>query len=200
MPLQCDEGADFMTFRIGLFGLEKWHNVDKTVANLAGALDRIGVVERVAEVVAGITKARLLLAMQQAVRFCEVMYVPCCAAHGMYEPGLSISACVGFHANVALVAFLARMHLGVSRLVFVIGGSRRCSQGGIHDCSGLEQQATLGQEVVDCGQDLLSQFALFQPVAKAQYGGLVGQAGELLKLRKLAQHGGVKEGFFHCGI
>ena len=51
VPLQCDEGADFMTFRIGLFGLDKWHNVDKTVANLAGALDRIGVVERVAEAV-----------------------------------------------------------------------------------------------------------------------------------------------------
>ena len=49
VPLQCDEGADFMTFRIGLFGLDKWHNVDKTVANLTGALDRIGVTERVAE-------------------------------------------------------------------------------------------------------------------------------------------------------
>ena len=42
VPLQCDEGPDFMTFRIGLFGLDKWHNLDKTVANLAGALDRIG--------------------------------------------------------------------------------------------------------------------------------------------------------------
>ncbi len=42
VPLQCDEGADFMTFRVGLFGLDKWHNVDKTVANLVGALDRIG--------------------------------------------------------------------------------------------------------------------------------------------------------------
>ena len=42
VPLQCDEGADFMTFRVGLFGLDKWHNVDKTVANLAGALERIG--------------------------------------------------------------------------------------------------------------------------------------------------------------
>ena len=52
VPLQCDEGADFKTFRVGLFGLEKWHNVDKTVANLAGALDRIGVVEKVAEAVA----------------------------------------------------------------------------------------------------------------------------------------------------
>jgi len=53
VPLQCDEGADFMTFRIGLFGLEKWHNVDKTVANLAEALDRIGITEKVTEDVAG---------------------------------------------------------------------------------------------------------------------------------------------------
>ncbi|WP_041388988.1 aminotransferase class V-fold PLP-dependent enzyme [Polaromonas sp. JS666] len=48
VPLQCDEGADFMTFRVGLFGLEKWHQSDRTVGQLAGALDRIGLVERVA--------------------------------------------------------------------------------------------------------------------------------------------------------
>ena len=42
VPLQCDEGADFRTFRIGLFGLEKLHNVDRTVAHLAAALDRLG--------------------------------------------------------------------------------------------------------------------------------------------------------------
>ena len=49
VPLQCDEGADFMTFRIGLFGLDKWHNIDQTVAHLAGALDRLGLAEPVAE-------------------------------------------------------------------------------------------------------------------------------------------------------
>ncbi len=37
-PLQCDEGADFKTFRIGLFGLDKWHDVDSTVAHLRTAL------------------------------------------------------------------------------------------------------------------------------------------------------------------
>ena len=42
VPLQCDEGADFMTFRVGLFGLEKWHHVDRTVGQLAAALERIG--------------------------------------------------------------------------------------------------------------------------------------------------------------
>jgi aspartate aminotransferase-like enzyme len=43
VPLQCDEGSDFMSFRVGLFGLEKWQHVDRTVAHLAAALDRIGV-------------------------------------------------------------------------------------------------------------------------------------------------------------
>ncbi|MDB5915050.1 MAG: aminotransferase, class [Ramlibacter sp.] len=42
VPLQCDEGADFKTFRVGLFGLDKWHNVDRTVQQLAEALDRAG--------------------------------------------------------------------------------------------------------------------------------------------------------------
>jgi aspartate aminotransferase-like enzyme len=43
VPLQCDEGADFKTFRVGLFGLEKWHHVDRTVGHLRDALDRIGI-------------------------------------------------------------------------------------------------------------------------------------------------------------
>jgi aspartate aminotransferase-like enzyme len=43
VPLQCDEGPEFKTFRIGLFGLEKWHNVERTVGHLAAALDRMGV-------------------------------------------------------------------------------------------------------------------------------------------------------------
>ena len=42
VPLQCDEGTDFRTFRIGLFGLEKWQNVERTVGQLAAALDQVG--------------------------------------------------------------------------------------------------------------------------------------------------------------
>ena len=41
VPLQCDEGADFQTFRIGLFGLEKLHNIERTVAHLQAALDQL---------------------------------------------------------------------------------------------------------------------------------------------------------------
>lgn len=41
VPLQCGEGADFQTFRVGLFGLEKWHHVDRTVGHLRTALDKV---------------------------------------------------------------------------------------------------------------------------------------------------------------
>jgi len=40
VPLQCDEGADFSTFRIGLFGLDKLHHIERTVANLEQAFER----------------------------------------------------------------------------------------------------------------------------------------------------------------
>jgi len=43
VPLQCDEPADFMTFRVGLFGLEKLHNADRSVTQLANALDALGI-------------------------------------------------------------------------------------------------------------------------------------------------------------
>jgi len=38
VPLQCDEGTDFRTFRIGLFGLDKWHDVPGTLKHLESAL------------------------------------------------------------------------------------------------------------------------------------------------------------------
>jgi len=41
VPLQCDEPEDFKTFRIGLFGLEKLHDIEGTVSRFAKALDRI---------------------------------------------------------------------------------------------------------------------------------------------------------------
>ena len=41
VPLQCDEGEGFSTFRLGLFGLEKLQHVDRSVANLARVLDQI---------------------------------------------------------------------------------------------------------------------------------------------------------------
>ena len=41
VPLACDEPEGFMTFRIGLFGLDKLYDVDATLARLKSVLDEV---------------------------------------------------------------------------------------------------------------------------------------------------------------
>ena len=41
VPLQCDEPEDFQTFRIGLFGLDKLNNIDRSIRTLEKALNQI---------------------------------------------------------------------------------------------------------------------------------------------------------------
>lgn len=41
VPLQCDEREDFKTFRLGLFGLDKLQNVDRTVASFDTVLKEL---------------------------------------------------------------------------------------------------------------------------------------------------------------
>ncbi len=41
VPLMCDEAADYKTFRIGLFGLDKLNDIDTTVGNLDKAFSAI---------------------------------------------------------------------------------------------------------------------------------------------------------------
>lgn len=41
VPLQCEEGADFSTFRLGLFGLDKLADVEATLDRLRPVLDKL---------------------------------------------------------------------------------------------------------------------------------------------------------------
>ena len=41
VPLQCDEPADFRTFRLGLFGLDKLYDVNATLGRLVPVLDKV---------------------------------------------------------------------------------------------------------------------------------------------------------------
>lgn len=41
VPLACDEPEGFMTFRLGLFGLDKLYDVDATLARLQTTLDKV---------------------------------------------------------------------------------------------------------------------------------------------------------------
>ena len=41
VPLQCDEGDDYQTFRLGLFGLDKLKNVDSAVQRLEEVFNQL---------------------------------------------------------------------------------------------------------------------------------------------------------------
>jgi len=41
VPLMCDEPEGFQTFRLGLFGLDKLQNIDRSVASLEEAMEKI---------------------------------------------------------------------------------------------------------------------------------------------------------------
>ncbi|MEM7317865.1 MAG: aminotransferase class V-fold PLP-dependent enzyme [Pseudomonadota bacterium] len=41
VPLQCDEPADFRTFRLGLFGLDKLYDVESTLSRLKRVIDQV---------------------------------------------------------------------------------------------------------------------------------------------------------------
>ena len=41
VPLQCDEGEDYQTFRLGLFGLDKLKDVDSAVQRLEEVFNQL---------------------------------------------------------------------------------------------------------------------------------------------------------------
>jgi len=41
VPLMCDEGPDYKSFRLGLFGLDKLYDIDASLARLDSALDQV---------------------------------------------------------------------------------------------------------------------------------------------------------------
>ena len=41
VPLACDEPEGFMTFRLGLFGLDKLYDVEGTLARLKTVIDKV---------------------------------------------------------------------------------------------------------------------------------------------------------------
>ena len=41
VPLQCDEGDDYQTFSLGLFGLDKLKDVDAVVKKLEQAIKQV---------------------------------------------------------------------------------------------------------------------------------------------------------------
>ena len=94
--------------------------------------------------------------------------------HDVHQTRACIRPDVGLHAKVPLIALLAGVHVRVACFVFGLGGGGCCNQGGIHDGTCLQKQASLGQQFIASSQNLLSEFVFLQSVPEAQDGGLVG--------------------------
>ena len=41
VPLQCDEGSEYRSFRLGLFGLDKLYDVDASISRLEAVIDQV---------------------------------------------------------------------------------------------------------------------------------------------------------------
>ena len=71
--------------------------------------------------VARITECNFFLTMQQTVALGHVTHVARGAANRVYQTLLCVSADMRFHAEVHLLALLARMHIGVAFVLLVLG-------------------------------------------------------------------------------
>jgi hypothetical protein len=58
----------------------------------------------------------------------------------VYQPGFGVYADLRFHAEIPLIAFLGRVHLGIAHAARVLGRAERSNQRGINDRTRFEQQ------------------------------------------------------------
>jgi len=69
--------------------------------------------------------------MQQRMGLADIADVARRANHRMHQARFSVHADVRPHAEIPLIAFLGLMHVGVTRLVTVLGRGRGGNQRGI---------------------------------------------------------------------
>lgn len=91
----------------------------------------------------------------------------------MNQAALGIYADMRLHVEVPLVAFLGLRHLGITLLVFVLGRTGGCNQGGINHHAPLHLQPLLRKNGADFGKDRYRQIVFLQQMAEAKNGALV---------------------------
>ena len=107
--------------------------------------------------VTGVGKHALLLAVQQVLGLVDVGDVGRGAGETVHQPRVGIGADVGLHTEVPLVALLGLVHLGIARLVPVLGRGGRGDDGGIHHRALRQHQPLRAQPRVDGLEDRLGQ-------------------------------------------
>ncbi len=89
------------------------------------------------------------------------------------------------------------MHFRIALLVFILGRTGCCNDGGVHGRTGLEKQPFLNQQLIDDCQALLGKLVFFQAVAESQNGLFIGQPSKYIQLGKLTIARRIEEGLFH---
>jgi hypothetical protein len=101
-----------------------------------------------------------------------------------------------FLAVVPLLALLGLVHLGVARVVGVLGRTRCTDDGGVHDGAGLELEAALLQHLAHLGKQLLAELVFIEQTAELQHRGGVGhRLAPQVDAHEAAQAGAVVQRF-----
>jgi hypothetical protein len=137
----------------------------------------------------------LLVAMQQIGQWVFVVHVGRRHHGAVRQPALAVHADVQLHAEIPLLAFAGLVHVGVARLVGVLGGAGRCDDGGIHDGAGVDLDAARLQFLAYLGKQGFAQFVVIEQFAELQHRGGVGHAARAqVNAHEAAQAGTVIQG------
>src|SRR6516164_4615138 len=139
-----------------------------------------------------------LLAMQQIGQHRAVGGIGRGGGHRMDQLGTAVDAKMSLHAEVPLVALLGLMHLGITRLLGVLGRRRRVDDRGVDDRAGGHLQSLCHQMPLHFIKQLPAQIMLFQQMAEAAHCRLVRHrlAAEI-DADKIAHRHRIVERLFH---
>lgn len=140
------------------------------------------------------------LVMQQSTGNVQIVLVSGGRINAVDEPKSIVHADMHLHAKVPLLALAGLVHLGVASVLAVLGGTRGCDNGGIHDGSLLEHQARISQMAVDCVEDRFAKTPTLQEVTKIEDCGLVGNTLGQAKPGKPAHRLDLIQRIFHRRI
>ncbi len=115
----------------------------------------------------------------------------------MHQAAFGIDADVRLHPEMPLVALLGLVHFRITLAFGVLGRTGRGDDRGVHDAALLEQQSFAREVLVDGGQDVFGQVALFEQMAKIQDRRFVGNRLAQAQVRERSQRCDLVQRLFH---
>src|SRR6516164_44948 len=106
-------------------------------------------------------------ALQQIGQYRAVGDIGWRGDHRVDQLAAAVDAKMRLHAEIPLLALLGLMHLGIARLLSVLGGGRRIDDGGVDDRAGGHLQALGRQMPLHLVEQPPAQIVLFRQMTKA---------------------------------